>query len=153
MRDGACCARAWATSVEEAEPPVDFAPRGQPAGVVIAASVAPMLDTRGEQRGRPIAEDEVETVTWSGLPAGPRPSATRYIQALLRAHAFGRAMPAFFERYDTPALSTLGRPPVPVGELRGGRSTPDYAERLFAFMPNTQAFNVTGQPAMRVPLA
>ena len=27
------------------------------------------------------------------------------------------------------------------------------AERLFAFMPNTQAFNNTGQPAMTVPLA
>jgi Asp-tRNA(Asn)/Glu-tRNA(Gln) amidotransferase A subunit family amidase len=28
-----------------------------------------------------------------------------------------------------------------------------YAERLFAFMPNTQAFNMTGQPAASIPLA
>ena len=37
-----------------------------------------------------------------------------------------------------------------------GGDPPDwegYAHRLFAFMPNTQAFNNTGQPAMTVPLA
>jgi amidase len=28
-----------------------------------------------------------------------------------------------------------------------------YARRLFAFMPNTQAFNITGQPAASLPLA
>jgi len=28
-----------------------------------------------------------------------------------------------------------------------------YAQRLFAFMPNTQIFNVTGQPAASIPLA
>ena len=48
-------------------------------------------------------------------------------------------------------MSTLGSPAVPVGWLRCDPAI--YAERLFAFMPNTQAFNVTGQPAMTVPLA
>jgi amidase len=58
----------------------------------------------------------------------------------------------FFERYDVLLLSTLGSPAIPVGALRGS-SPKGYAERLFAFMPNTQAFNMTGQPAMSVPLA
>ena len=28
-----------------------------------------------------------------------------------------------------------------------------YPKRLFAFMPNTQVFNITGQPAASIPLA
>jgi amidase len=43
---------------------------------------------------------------------------------------------------------------VPLGWLRG--DPPDmhgYNRRLFDFMPNTQAFNITGGPAMTVPLS
>ena len=48
-------------------------------------------------------------------------------------------------------LSTLGSPALPLGWLRAG-GLDGYADRLFAFMPNTQAFNVTGQPAVSLPL-
>ena len=48
-------------------------------------------------------------------------------------------------------LSTLGSPPIPIGHLT--EDLRQFSERLFAFMPNTQAFNNTGQPAMTVPLA
>jgi amidase len=59
---------------------------------------------------------------------------------------------AFFERYDVLLLSTLGSPALPLGALRGVPAK-EYAERLFAFMPNTQAYNMTGQPAISLPLA
>ena len=48
-------------------------------------------------------------------------------------------------------LSTLGSPAIPIGWLTESIET--YAPRLFDFMPNTQAFNNTGQPAMTVPLS
>ena len=60
-------------------------------------------------------------------------------------------MAGLFERYDVVLMSTLGSPPIPVGHLT--EDVREYAQRLFAFMPNTQAFNNTGQPAMSVPLA
>ena len=48
-------------------------------------------------------------------------------------------------------LATLGGPAIPIGWLtEPGNRGP---ERLFAFMPNTQAFNNTGQPCMSMPLA
>ena len=57
-------------------------------------------------------------------------------------------MAAFFARYDILLSSTLGSPAIPIGALRGERlDQREYARRLFAFMPNTQAFNITGQPA------
>ncbi|HWF77312.1 MAG TPA: amidase [Caulobacteraceae bacterium] len=140
--------------VEEANPPIDRAALAA-AGVVISASVAADLDELAAARGRPIAEDEVETVTWQSYLRGQQVSGSAYITALRAAHALGRAVGAFFIGYDILLCSTLGMPAAPIGYLKGG-DPPDwdgYARRLFAFMPNTQAFNVTGQPAASVPLA
>jgi amidase len=83
---------------------------------------------------------------------GRRISASDYVHALQACHAFGRVIADYFLNHDVLLLSTLGSPAVPVGWLREG-GFDGYADRLFAFMPNTQAFNITGQPAMSVPLA
>jgi Asp-tRNA(Asn)/Glu-tRNA(Gln) amidotransferase A subunit family amidase len=140
--------------VEEADPPIDRASLAA-AGVVISASVAADLDAAAAARGRPIAPDEVEAVTWSSYERGRQVSGALYINSLRAAHALGRAMGAFMATHDILICATLGMPAVPIGYLKGG-DPPDwdgYARRLFAFMPNTQAFNISGQPAASVPLA
>jgi amidase len=73
------------------------------------------------------------------------------VRGLAAIHAYGRAVAALFETYDVVLLSTLGSPAIPIGHLT--EDLRRFSERLFAFMPNTQAFNNTGQPAMTVPLA
>jgi Asp-tRNA(Asn)/Glu-tRNA(Gln) amidotransferase A subunit family amidase len=138
--------------VVEAELPGDFAAAGQAGGVVIAASVAATLDAEAARRGRPIRDGEVEDVTWAMYQRGRRISGSDYIRALQACHAFGRVVAQYFANHDVLLLSTLGSPAVPLGWLRAG-GMDGYADRLFAFMPNTQAFNITGQPAMSVPLA
>ncbi len=139
--------------VEEADPPIDRQALAS-AGVVIAASVAADLDTVALKRGRPIAEDEVEPVTWSSYQRGRTISGSAYIQALRVAHGLGRTVAGFFRGYDILICSTLGSPAIPVGYLHGEPlDLEGYTRRLFAFMPNTQAFNVTGQPAASIPLA
>ncbi|HLY78767.1 MAG TPA: amidase family protein, partial [Caulobacteraceae bacterium] len=139
--------------VEEADPPIDRASLAA-AGVVISASVAADLDTVALQRGRPIAEDEVEPITWTSYQRGRTISGSAYVQALRVAHGLGRSVAAFFGGYDILITSTLGSPAIPVGYLHGEPLDMEgYARRLFAFMPNTQAFNVTGQPAASLPLA
>jgi amidase len=138
--------------VEEAELPGDFAAVGQAGGTVIAGNVAATLDAEAARRGQPIREDEVEDVTWAMYQRGRRVSASDYVHALQACHAFGRVMADYFQHHDVLLLSTLGAPAIPIGWLRGG-GLDGYADRLFAFMPNTQAFNITGQPAMSVPLA
>lgn len=82
-------------------------------------------------------------------------------------------MGAFFERYDVLVTPTLAHPPARVGELalkpaeRIGlsvlRRAPvravllaalrDLAAKSLEKTPNTMLFNMTGQPAMSVPLA
>ena len=154
VRDTARLCESLGHHVEEANLPGDFTALGAAGGTVIAASVAATLDAEAARRGRPIAEGDVETITWAMYRRGQGISGAAYVQALQACHAFGRQAAAFFEGYDILLLSTLGSPAIKVGELLG--DPPDlagYTQRLFAFMPNTQAFNITGQPAMTVPLA
>jgi amidase len=118
---------------------------------VIAASIAALLDAEGERRGRPVAEGEVEPMTWLTYQRGKQISGASYVRGLAAIHAYGRAVAGLFQRYDVLLLSTLGSPAIPIGHLT--ENPAEIAKRLFAFMPNTQAFNNTGQPAMTVPLA
>ena len=154
VRDAASLCASLGHHVEEATLPGN--PERLPAvtGAIVAASVAAALEGEAAQRGRAIEEGEIEAFTWSLYQRGRAVSGPAYIQALRTAHAFGREVAPFFERFDVLLLATLGSPPIASGALRGEPPDPrGYAERLFAFMPNTQAFNVTGQPAMSVPLA
>jgi Asp-tRNA(Asn)/Glu-tRNA(Gln) amidotransferase A subunit family amidase len=139
--------------VEEADPQIDRDALAA-GGVVISASVAADLDAIAEARGRPISQDEVEIITWGSYQRGQRISGSAYIRALRAAHGLGRSVAGFFERYDILICAVLGQPAIPVGSLRGEPlDLGGYADRLFAFMPNTQAFNLTGQPAASIPLA
>ena len=137
--------------VEETHVPGDLAAMQQGAGDVIAASIAATLDAEGERRGRPVAEGDVELLTWLMYQRGKQISGSAYVRGLAAIHAYGRAMAGLFQRYDVLLLSTLGSPAIPIGHLT--ENPAEYVQRLFAFMPNTQAFNNTGQPAMTLPLA
>ena len=139
--------------VEEATPPIDRAALSN-TGVIVSASVAADFDAVADRRGRPIGEDELEPITFGTYQRGRAVSGSAYIRALRAVHAYGRLIGQFFERYDILITSTLGSPAIPIGALHGDPPDLDgYAQRLFAFMPNTQVFNVTGQPAASLPLA
>jgi amidase len=151
VRDAAKLCESLGHYVEETTLAGNLGAMQAAAGAVIAASIAATLDAEGERRGRPVAQDEVELLTWLMYRRGKEVSGADYVRGLAAIHAYGRAVAAQFERYDVVLMSTLGSPAIPIGWLTEDVS--QYATRLFDFMPNTQAFNNTGQPAMSVPLA
>ncbi|WP_421931165.1 amidase [Phenylobacterium sp.] len=138
-------------TVEEVTVPGNLAAMQQGAGDVIAAGVAATFEAEAERRGRPVSEDEVEMLTWGMYRRGTGVSGATYVRGLAAIHAYGRAVAGLFSTYDVLLLSTLGSPAIPIGHLTEDLRA--FTERLFKFMPNTQAFNNTGQPAMTVPLA
>jgi amidase len=121
-------------------------------GVVLGGHISADLDAKAQQLGRPIVEADVEPLTFARYQNARQASASDYVRALRTVHAYGRAMAALFKDVDVLVTSTLGSEPVEAGVLRGvAPGAAGVARR--AFMPNTRIFNLTGQPAMSVPLA
>ncbi|WP_394761961.1 amidase [Phenylobacterium sp.] len=151
VRDTARLCEQLGHHVEEVAIPGDVAAMQMAAGAVISASIAASLDAEADRRGRAIEPGEIEGLTMATYRRGATVTAAAYVQGLQVLHAYARAEAALFESYDVLLLSTLGSPAIPIGWVLEDTSL--IGERLFAFMPNTQAFNNTGQPAMTVPLA
>jgi Asp-tRNA(Asn)/Glu-tRNA(Gln) amidotransferase A subunit family amidase len=95
----------------------------------------------------------VETVTWATGQKGERVTAADYVRATQAAHRLGRQMAAFHARHDVLLTPGLAAPPVPLGWIDMMMEDVDeYWRRVFEFSPFTVWFNITGQPAVVLPL-
>ena len=139
---------------------------------IVAAGTAFAVEEAAKMAGRPVGADDFEPTTWFLAQIGRAMSALDLERA--RATVFGvqRTLGRLFEGIDMLATPTLAYPPAKVGELalrpaervglRALRAVPAKAileKALFELSknalertPNTMLFNMTGQPAMSVPL-
>ncbi len=141
-------------SVEAVKVPVDIEPLIGAVTTVIAAAVRNNVDSEIERRGRPLEPGEIEIPTQSLYEAAKSQSSRDYLKALVTLHTLTRLTAPFFQQYDVMLLATLGRMPVRVGILEEyGYDLKVLQEKFYDYGPNTQLFNITGQPAMSVPLA
>lgn len=152
VSDAAALLSGLGHEVEEARLPEGIEAVIAASGVVLGGHITADLDAKAEQLGRPIAEGDVEPMTFARYQHARQVSASDYVRALRTVHGYGRAMAGLFSEIDVLVTSTLGSAPVGAGVLRGvAPGAAGLARR--AFMPNTRIFNLTGQPAMSVPLA
>ena len=80
-------------------------------------------------------------------------TAPAYLSALQMVQLVARQVAGFFTRYDVWLTPTLGEPPVPLGTFDSPEDNPLAGlARAAAFVPFTPIANMTGQPAMSVPL-
>jgi amidase len=152
LRDAVSLCASLGHRVEEANPEIDGG-LVVPTFLTIAAANTVVNLAGHPTAGRPPREDEVERVTWATGKMGENVTGADYIRAIHTAHRLGRQMAAFHARYDvllTPGLATL---PVKLGwiDMMLG-DVDEYWRRVFAFSPFTVWFNLTGQPAMMLPL-
>jgi Asp-tRNA(Asn)/Glu-tRNA(Gln) amidotransferase A subunit family amidase len=140
--------------VEEAAPAFDGAGLDQNYNRIFAVNAAANIRLRARSIGEEPEPDGFERVTWAMVELAGRISGPEYVQMLNRLHGISREIAAFFETYDVLLTPTLAEPPVRLGVLDMMSEDLDaYSERLWRFTPFTYPFNVTGQPAMSVPLA
>jgi Asp-tRNA(Asn)/Glu-tRNA(Gln) amidotransferase A subunit family amidase len=121
--------------------------------VGMGADLATRLDPRAAELGRPITEDDLETVTWRFLERGRSFTAQDYVKA---RHVFDLAaveVARMHQTYDVILSPTVAQPPVPLGRLSlSPDNIGDYARAIAAFSPYTALQNQIGVPSMSVPL-
>jgi amidase len=102
--------------------------------------------------GRPVTERDVEPLTWALAEMGRATSGLQVLQAYHALNDFTVATAPWWEEYDLLLTPTLGQAPVALGTFH----TPDEPflgfVRAADFVPFTPPFNITGQPAISLPL-
>lgn len=141
-------------TVEEARPEIDQQTLGSAVRIVIAANVRAALEARAAALGRPLAEADVERVTWGRVLEGAAFTAWEYARSIGVVHRTGRAVARFFTTYDVLLSPTMCQPPARLGVMDMS-STDDatYLDAVLASIGFTSLFNSAGNPAMSVPLA
>ena len=138
--------------VQEANPEIDRA-AVVPTFLTLAAANMVVTLASHPTAGRPARKGEVENATWGTAQKGERIAAADYVGATQTMHRLGRQMAAFHAGYDvllTPGLGTL---PPKLGWIDMMLEDVDeYWRRVFTFSPFTVWFNLTGQPALMLPL-
>jgi len=139
--------------VEEARPAIDGAALNWAQMVVVAANAWNTLAARSAELGRDPDGAGYERATREIAAAGRTLAAPEYAAAVTAFHRAGRVFGRFFQDHDVLVSTTMRRPPFPLATLRpdetGGE---EFGRRCQAEMPVTQYFNMTGCPAMSVPL-
>lgn len=117
---------------------------------VVACGVAADLAAWEERLGRPIADDELEADNAALRHMGAAVGAAEYLAAVSWMHRFAREAAAWWSQgMDLLVTPVLNAPPPPIGWLRD----PDHAgERVASLMPYSAQWNMTGQPAISLPL-
>jgi amidase len=174
LEDSARLLESLGHHVEEATPPIDRDACALAFVTVLAGETRAEIEHLAQvARCKPRARD-FEAATYSLGLLGHSISAAAYAGAVRTLQLTARTMAPFFERHDLLLTPTLATPPALIGSLQPNAAEQrlmrivnrlnagwllhalgvikPLAAKTFDYIPFTPLFNVTGQPAMSVPL-
>ncbi|MGH2819879.1 MAG: amidase, partial [Actinomycetota bacterium] len=96
---------------------------------------------------------QLEPLNRALAEAGQQASSTDYVAAVIGISQYARRVVSFWDDYDLLLTPTLARPPVPVGWNFEVEDPWAQLARAGEFVPFTPPINITGQPAVSLPLA
>ena len=160
--------------VVEAAPQIDGRAFARAFSTIVCGEVRAAMEEAEVFLSRKASYKDFEPSTWVMGLLGRQVRAPEFSKSLNLVQRMARQMGKFFEKYDVLLTPTLAMPPVVTGTLQpkgiqavamkllgrlnaGGvinmlSGIDALSGQVFEFMPYTPLFNVTGQPAMSVPL-
>jgi amidase len=153
VRDVAALLAGLGHDVEERAPAL----AADPAPVmttIVAANTALNVRLAEQRFGRAMTNGDFENLTLASAHNAQHTAATDYVAAQLSAFHISRGLAEFFQSCDVFLCPTLCLPPLRIGELNTmSEDLSHISPILRRYMPGTSMFNMSGQPAMSVPLA
>ena len=160
------------TVIEDEPPGIDYPAMSYALLLLFASKIGWQLGAGNPTPEKRIESDDIEPASAAMRAIAQTIAMDELVTALQHQRELTAAYDAFMERYDAILTPTLAAPPIAIGELALKRSermqiavltrvrTPalirkaakDISSRMFDWLPYTPVFNLTGQPAMSVPL-
>jgi amidase len=107
----------------------------------------------GRLAGRAPTAADVEPLTWAMWEHSQTLNVLDYLAAQDRLEGLARSLVEWMAAFDVVLTPALGMRPVAIGEIHGRGPDPwRHYERSALFTPYTAIVNVTGQPAISLPL-
>lgn len=121
---------------------------------IVGANTALSVRLAEQRLGRAMTDQDFERLTLAMSANARKSSAMDYVTMQLAAFEISKALAAFFRDCDIFLSPTLCQPALKVGELDTMAADLSHVSPVLRrFMPGTSMFNMSGQPAMSVPLA
>jgi amidase len=138
--------------VEPSAPAAMFEPEfGRRFNMIISADAEATLQGFERLLGRPIGEDEIEPRNAFYRRTGGAITAVAYLQTRTWLGKWARRMAEWWNDHDLLVTPTLGAPPPVLGWFTAAGPKQE-GPRIASFIPYTPQFNMTGQPAISLPL-
>ncbi|MFB9965907.1 amidase [Sinosporangium siamense] len=141
--------------VEEGTPKLDAALFAKAFTTVSSGGLAWEIEHLERVTGKKARPEDFEAATWAMIEGGRASTTTlhAYMEALADLQTFCDDLAAFQAPYDVWLTPTVAGPPPPHGTFAAQPGDPAAGMRASgAYLQFTALINVTGQPAMSVPL-
>ncbi len=168
----ALCASLGHDVTEDEPQGIDYPAMSYALLMLFASGIGWHLGAGNPLAGTPLRKGDIEPATLAMLTIARVLSADELTTAVSNQRLLAAAFDAFMERYDVLLMPTLAAPPIRIGELALTpsermqiavlttlrskalirKAARDIAARMFDWLPYTPIFNLTGQPAMSLPL-
>ena len=174
VEETAALLRKLGHDVVEAAPAIDGEEFSLQFLTIIAGQIRADIEEAAQAAGKKVSLDDFDLTTYGVGLFGTILKASDYARALRYLQKVSREIGRFFENYDVLLTPVLNQPPVKIGSLKPSAAEQNQlkmiarlnatwlldamgvikplAAQTFEFVPWTPVFNVSGQPAMSVPL-
>jgi len=122
--------------------------------MMYATHIARMVDVLGELTGTPFGPEDLDPLNRTLADLGRMATSQQYLATVDWLHGYTRRMAAWWTSgFDLLLTPTLPQPPPPLGTFTPSAADPvATGVRATQFAGFTMPFNLTGQPAMSLPL-
>jgi len=152
-RDAASLLASLGHDVEEVAPPWSGADLLQGFTKLFGPLVSMSTVLGARLAGREPRPEDVEPLTWEVYERSRRQDTLTYLSVQTELQALARLIVRSMSEFDAVLTPALARRPLATGEVHGrGPDAWEHFRRSGEFTPYTAVVNVTGQPAISLPL-